>query len=96
MRPYEERSTRRGFVQILGNSYFSPTLEAFDGDRVQVGFDINDASKVWVRDIEHGRLLAVATLDGASRPYFPTAQVVEAYQYLESNQQVGKIVISVP
>ena len=83
MRPYEERSTRRGFVQILGNSYFSPTLEAFDGDRVQVGFDINDASKVWVRDIEHGRLLAVATLDGASRPYFPTAQVVEARSFTE-------------
>jgi NADPH:quinone reductase-like Zn-dependent oxidoreductase len=27
---------------------------------------------------------------------FPLAQTVEAYQYLESNQQVGKIVITVP
>jgi NADPH:quinone reductase-like Zn-dependent oxidoreductase len=27
---------------------------------------------------------------------FPFAQVVEAYQYLESNQQVGKIVLTVP
>jgi NADPH:quinone reductase-like Zn-dependent oxidoreductase len=27
---------------------------------------------------------------------FPLAQTVQAYQYLESNQQVGKIVITVP
>jgi len=27
---------------------------------------------------------------------FPFAQTVEAYQYLESNAQVGKIIVSVP
>jgi len=27
---------------------------------------------------------------------FPLAETVEAYRYLESNQQVGKIVITVP
>jgi NADPH:quinone reductase-like Zn-dependent oxidoreductase len=27
---------------------------------------------------------------------FPLAQTVQAYQYLESNQQVGKVVITVP
>jgi NADPH:quinone reductase-like Zn-dependent oxidoreductase len=27
---------------------------------------------------------------------FPFAKTVEAYQYLESNQQVGKVVITVP
>jgi NADPH:quinone reductase-like Zn-dependent oxidoreductase len=27
---------------------------------------------------------------------FPLAQVVDAYKYLESNQQVGKVVITVP
>ena len=27
---------------------------------------------------------------------FPLAQSAEAYQYLESNQQVGKVVITVP
>jgi NADPH:quinone reductase-like Zn-dependent oxidoreductase len=27
---------------------------------------------------------------------FPFAQTVEAYRYLESNQQVGKVVISIP
>jgi len=27
---------------------------------------------------------------------FPFAQTVEAYRYLESNQQVGKVVITVP
>jgi NADPH:quinone reductase-like Zn-dependent oxidoreductase len=38
--------------------------------------------------------------DGRFRPkiakVFPFAQTVEAYKYLESNAQVGKIVISVP
>jgi len=38
--------------------------------------------------------------DGRFRPkvakVFPFAQTVEAYQYLESNAQVGKVVISVP
>jgi NADPH:quinone reductase-like Zn-dependent oxidoreductase len=27
---------------------------------------------------------------------FPFAQTIEAYEYLESNQQVGKVVITVP
>jgi NADPH:quinone reductase-like Zn-dependent oxidoreductase len=27
---------------------------------------------------------------------FPFAQTVEAYQYLESNTQIGKVVITVP
>jgi NADPH:quinone reductase-like Zn-dependent oxidoreductase len=39
-------------------------------------------------------------VDGRFRPKvaktFPFAQTVEAYRYLESNQQVGKIVITVP
>jgi NADPH:quinone reductase-like Zn-dependent oxidoreductase len=38
--------------------------------------------------------------DGRFRPkvakIFPFAQTVEAYKYLESNAQVGKVVISVP
>jgi NADPH:quinone reductase-like Zn-dependent oxidoreductase len=38
--------------------------------------------------------------DGRFRPkiakVFPFAQTVEAYKYLESNTQVGKIVIAVP
>jgi hypothetical protein len=31
-----------------------------------------------------------------SRGYFRFAQTVEAYKYLESNAQVGKVVITVP
>lgn len=38
--------------------------------------------------------------DGRFRPKiartFPFAQTVEAYKYLESNTQVGKVVITVP
>jgi len=31
-----------------------------------------------------------------SRRYSPFAQTVDAYKYLESNAQVGKVVITVP
>ena len=38
--------------------------------------------------------------DGRFRPKiaktFPLAQIVESYRYLESNAQVGKIVVTVP
>lgn len=38
--------------------------------------------------------------DGRFRPkiakVFPLAQTVEAYKYMESNAQVGKVVITVP
>jgi NADPH:quinone reductase-like Zn-dependent oxidoreductase len=38
--------------------------------------------------------------DGRFRPkiakIFPFAQTIEAYKYLESNAQVGKVVITVP
>jgi len=27
---------------------------------------------------------------------FPFAQIVEAHRYMESNEQIGKIVVSVP
>ncbi len=77
-RPYVVRKTRRALVDWLGNSYFSPTLEPLHGMDVAVGYDIRDASKVWVRTIEDvegarapGRLIAVATFEGHKTRYVP-------------------------
>jgi len=69
IRPYERRKTLRGEVRILGNIYFSFDLEQWHGEEVMVGYNIHDASKVWVRNFE-GVLLAVAELDGNRRQYF--------------------------
>ena len=42
------------------NHYFDPRLEPFHGMEVLVGYDIFDASKVWVRKLEE--------VDGAPGP----------------------------
>lgn len=51
-RPYVVRRTRRALVDWLSNSYFAMALEPYDGQDVIVGYDIRDASRVWVREIE--------------------------------------------
>lgn len=79
-RPYTVRKTRRALVDWLGNSYFAMALEPFDGQDVIVGYDIRDASRVWVREIEEvddervpGRLIAIATFEGHKTRYVPVA-----------------------
>ncbi len=69
MRPYERRKVARCEVHILNGSYFSHDLEAYHDQWVLVGYDIHDASRVWVRDFDM-RLLAVAELDGNAAGYF--------------------------
>ncbi len=82
MRPYERRKCARCEVQILGGMYFSQDLEAWHGEQVLVGYDIHDASRVWVRDIRDQRLIAVAELDGNRQPYFDahTLRTAKSYQ----------------
>lgn len=77
-RPHVVRRTRRALVDWLGNSYFAAALEPFDGRDVIVGYDIRDASRVWVREIDDvdgerapGRLIAVATFEGHKTRYVP-------------------------
>lgn len=77
-RPYVVRRTRRALVDWLGNSYFAPALEAHDGREVIVGYDIHDASRVFVREIDlvdgdrvPGRLIAVAAFEGHKTRYVP-------------------------
>ena len=74
--PAEERTVRQGEIQLgtlttgQPKRYYSKDLEEWNGQRVQVACSPSDASKIWVRDVEHGRLLAVALLNGNSDPYF--------------------------
>lgn len=78
-RPYVKRRTRRALVEFQTNSYFHLALEEFDGDDVLVGYDIHDAGKVWVRQIERGRdgeerlgrLICVAAFAGNEERYIP-------------------------
>lgn len=76
-RPQVLRTVRRCELEFIGNRYFARELEEFHGDQVAVGYDIHDASKVWVYDGE-GRFLCTAELNGNSRDYMPASYVERA------------------
>lgn len=73
-RPYEQRTVRRGLVQVLGQTYYHTELAAYHGEEVLVGYDIHDASHVWVRTLE-GRLICIADFEGNKRAYMPQSAV---------------------
>ena len=76
-RPQEKRQVRRGEVALFGNLYFSLQLEEWHGQEVLVGYDVWDASKVWVRSMK-GALICEAVLDGNKRDYFPQSVIEQA------------------
>lgn len=76
-RPYKEAITRRALVTVYGNSYFHRDLEHYHGETVRVGYDIHDASRVWVRD-RAGRLICVAEFEGNKRSHFPQSFIDQA------------------
>ncbi|MGQ3047805.1 MAG: transposase [Niveispirillum sp.] len=80
-RPHLIRRVRRAEVALFNNAYFHPDLEPHHGEAVQVGFDIHDPTRVWVRSLS-GALIAVAEAGGNSRPYFDTVRVQRARRRL--------------
>ncbi|MGR3760923.1 Mu transposase C-terminal domain-containing protein [Roseobacteraceae bacterium NS-SX3] len=77
-RPYVKRRCRRGEVEWIRNQYMHPALEPFHGQDVLVGYDIHDASKVWVRELDQvagetqpGRLICVADFWHNKERYVP-------------------------
>lgn len=76
-RPYERRQTRRALVELFGNSYFAPALEGFHGEDVMVGYDVADASRVWVRALD-GRFITVAKFEGNKASFFAKSVAEQA------------------
>jgi len=77
-RPFVKRRTRRAIVDFNKNHYFHLSLEAYHGEDVLVGYDIHDASRVWVREIDRksgeelmGRLICTAIFAGNEERYIP-------------------------
>lgn len=68
-RPYKTCKVIRGEVRLFNNVYFSHDLEHHHGETAQVGYDIHDASRVWVRE-RSGRLICVAEFEANKRAYF--------------------------
>lgn len=69
-RPILVRTTRRGEVSLPWGRYFARDLVPHSGAKVQVGYNIHDGSRVWVRDQE-GRLIAIAGRDANLVPEMP-------------------------
>lgn len=61
-RPHEMRPCSRGKITLWGNVYSDASLEHYHGTKLMVGYDIHDASRVWVREPQ-GRLIVVAKRD---------------------------------
>lgn len=62
MHPHERKTVVRATVSVYGQRYHSPDLEHVNGRQVLVAYDINDGERVWVKDLEDGRLLCEAKI----------------------------------
>jgi len=76
-RPQVERSISRCEIALFGNRYFSRTLEEFYGERLRIGYDVNDASRVWVY-ADDGRLICTAEWNANVRSFFPVSVIEQA------------------
>lgn len=77
-RPGVERQINRCMVQIFNNTYFAKELEEFHGEQAWVEYDIHDAHRVWVRELESKRLICAAGWDANKKAYFPQDVVAQA------------------
>lgn len=84
-RPQVQATTRRGLVTVFGNSYHNKDLEHYHGEKVLVGYDIHDASIVWVRDQDE-RLICTAKFEGNKRDFFAVPVVEQAVENRRSRR----------
>lgn len=75
-RPYVKVTTRRSLVRWNTNDYFHTALEGYYGETVMVGYDLNQADKVWVREFDPesgnpGKLICIAVFAGNAERYIP-------------------------
>jgi putative transposase len=85
-RPYKIGKTHRAEVRLFGNIYFHRALEHYHGEQVRIGYDIRDAERVWVRDME-GRMICVAEFEANKTAYFPVSQ----QQAADEKRAAGRI-----
>ncbi len=70
-RPYMERTTFRGEVKLPWGRYYDRALDDFHGQRVRVGYEVQDGSVVYVRTHQDGRLICIARRDANVIPGLP-------------------------
>ena len=70
-RPHKICKIIRGEVRLFNNQYFSRELEHYHGETADVGYDIHDASRVWVKERRTGRLICIAYFEANKQSYMP-------------------------
>lgn len=89
---FEIRKTSRGTVTWLGNTYSSVALRAYDGRKVAICYELNDASKIWIHEFNEysenklGKQICVASFCHAV-DYFPQT----AFEHRDLKRLNGKI-----
>lgn len=61
-RPHETKPVRRAKVRLYNQDYHHTELEHWNGEEVQVAYDIHDGERVWIKTLE-GQLICEASLD---------------------------------
>ncbi|WP_427551152.1 Mu transposase C-terminal domain-containing protein [Methylomonas sp. MS20] len=79
----EQRKVRRGEITVMTNRYWASELIAFDGINVSVVFDITDASKVVILDLD-GKFLCLAY---PSCGFFPVSFLTLAQEKRRAAQE---------
>lgn len=85
LRPQIVRPVRRGEIALHGHRYFLESLRDLHGEEVRVGYDVRDASRVWVYTLD-GEHLGEALVDGNASDYMPKAVIEQAYERREKGQ----------
>ncbi|GAB6039017.1 Mu transposase C-terminal domain-containing protein [Fundidesulfovibrio butyratiphilus] len=96
--PGRLRSVSNGWVQLHNNQYFAKELEDFHGEKVEVRYDIWDASHVYCWTIK-GEKICMAKLDDNAMDYLPMSQVEAGRERRDKGmvaRQVKKIERIVP
>lgn len=85
-RPQEIRKVFRGEIELFTNRYFAVDLAEHYGDAVRVAYDYDDASAVYVYDMD-GRFLCKALVDGNKRAAMP----ITVRDRLDARRKGGKL-----
>ncbi len=73
-RPRIKVTVHRGEVRVFSNVYYDGHLVNYNGQEVFVDYEVQDASKVWVRDLEE-QLICVARFEANKRSHHPLSEV---------------------
>jgi putative transposase len=78
-RPQIMRRVSRCLIEFKGNQYFHLDLTPYHDREVLVGYDIHDASRVWVRTAEQ-ELICVAQWNGHRTAFMPITVAQDAHE----------------